>query len=104
MDRFAEEVRLVGRHRVDQVDAFLIEIVVRQDMAAIGIQRVEAEGTLSAAQAPFQHRPLARGHPDAGIVEDIVGQLRKIAWPDLVQGACGSFHDRGDEGHGSELQ
>ena len=84
MIRFAKEIRLVGRHAIDQVDEFFIQLAAFEDRAAIIFDPREAEGANSLAQPAFDHRPLRRRQADAGVLLDKPRKLGEMPFLKLI--------------------
>ncbi|EGE56009.1 hypothetical protein RHECNPAF_770052 [Rhizobium etli CNPAF512] len=88
---FAEEVGLVRRHHVDQVNGFLGKTVLIEQEVAIVVEGRMIGCPKTAPQPPLEHRQLGRRHLDAAIVVDEPGKPLEIALADPVARQLG-FH------------
>jgi hypothetical protein len=52
MDRLAEELGLVGGHRIDQVDRLGVQSVIVEQVAAVGVDAVHAASRMRRRRRP----------------------------------------------------
>ncbi|MNH99737.1 hypothetical protein D3C73_525160 [compost metagenome] len=84
MFRFAEEVCLVGRDRIDQVDGLALDAALIEEIVAIVVESGDARDPEPAAKPAFEHGGLAQRHLDAAVAVDEFRQRLEIALAELI--------------------
>jgi hypothetical protein len=92
MIRFAEELRFVRGHDVDEVDRFGGEPILFEQEIAVLLQVRHAGGAQPATQPALDHGDLRRGHFDAAVALDEGRQPLKIALAEVVRTAVRCCH------------
>ena len=83
--RFAEEIRLVGRHAIDQMDEFVVQLAAFENRVTVIFDPRQAKGSNSLAQPAFDHRPFARRQTDARVLLHESGQLSEMPFLKLIR-------------------
>ena len=85
---FAEEVRLVGRHRVDQGIGLGVEAALMEKVEAIVGKRLHPQRHNPPPQPGLQHRFLRERHLDSALVLDALRQALEVALAQVIHCCC----------------